>query len=995
MSEVSFGNKSFPPSGLDGNFYYSPLFGIFLALPEWEALLAIVSTTIIILGTIVGNILVIMSVFTHTPLKITPNFFIVSLAAADLTVSMCVLPLNVAYMVVGRWIFGSILCKMWLTSDVLCCTASILNLCAIALDRYYALHDPIKHAQRRSVRNVLAKVLVVWVMSMGICFPPLFGWNDWPDAFTPDTPCRLTEEKGYVIYSAMGSFYIPLGIIMFVYLKIYQNTRLRLRSRAKAAHVTSLHHPPSEHCPTQKRSLQLEHKQPVGGARARLKVTLQEQVELVNGHPIYSEVAIGASAIVDPAQGQQGSTSGPKRVATVRTHILAKVKQKHSKMYQKSFKNRGSLRSKTGSVRPEEETSTLDEPDHLLASADCLKHSKCDQGTQVTKSSFQRAPSTAVEAPGPDLPSSTPDNTVYRFINEKAKISLAKERKAARTMTVIVTTFIVCWLPFFLMYVITPFCSICAPPSPKVVQVITWLGYVNSTLNPIIYTIFNLDFRIAFSRIMTDLLSSGAIIMASMPTGLQNSIERIYCEFADLPDEVMLDIFEELGRTSLRTLITVSQVSRRCHRLACQVLGRNNWSERLFALANPDARREVSRALVDNSSSLEEPPYPLFMLRLGGFYAPRHREPCLEPLASLSLKETMMKLTGTWPQITRVRINGELVLLGTDMGMVLVWTFAPDRTGATRLPHPLDIWYGNHGAALTHLDVMLSTDGYTPTPERPPWAVPTDFDVVVSANAMGRLCIHWLLGDENSTWGYRVIHMIDLSTNREPILALNTIGYTLMVATGQRIIIWQVYTEEDRLNVTVERTVNHPHIGAGMWPGSADMGELVYIDTTGRIRCLIRDRVPWGESDDQGTVEPQPWNFTDLLTSSAFLDCQIAVPYNKIFLALDPTNDRFILALRSNQARIYSPFPFIHTYVTAFKYKINTLFLGTANGRVFMYEIARTSELLALRLNCPTCVLFCPEPEPVVHIDVEFVDDATRVAVSQADQLNIFEWFDE
>ena len=50
-------------------------------------------------------------------------------------VAITVLPLNVAYSVLGRWIFGSVTCKIWLTADVLCCTASILNLCAIAMDR--------------------------------------------------------------------------------------------------------------------------------------------------------------------------------------------------------------------------------------------------------------------------------------------------------------------------------------------------------------------------------------------------------------------------------------------------------------------------------------------------------------------------------------------------------------------------------------------------------------------------------------------------------------------------------------------------------------------------------------------------------------------------------------------------------------------------------------------------------------------------------------------
>ena len=65
-------------------------------------------------------------------------------------VAITVLPLNVAYSVLGKWVFGSITCKIWLTADVLCCTASILNLCAIALDRS-----------------------VVGITSIYICPPPL------------------------------------------------------------------------------------------------------------------------------------------------------------------------------------------------------------------------------------------------------------------------------------------------------------------------------------------------------------------------------------------------------------------------------------------------------------------------------------------------------------------------------------------------------------------------------------------------------------------------------------------------------------------------------------------------------------------------------------------------------------------------------------------------------------------------------------------------------
>lgn len=88
---------------------------------------------------------------------------------------------------------------------------------------------------------------------------------------------------------------------------------------------------------------------------------------------------------------------------------------------------------------------------------------------------------------------------VVAHVKRKEKISVSKEKKAAKTLAVIMGVFVLCWLPFFLMYIIMPFCNSCYI-HPKVQDAITWLGYINSAINPVIYTIFNLDFRRAFER---------------------------------------------------------------------------------------------------------------------------------------------------------------------------------------------------------------------------------------------------------------------------------------------------------------------------------------------------------------------------------------------------------------------------------------------------------------------------------------------------------------
>lgn len=86
-------------------------------------------------------------------------------------------------------------------------------------------------------------------------------------------------------------------------------------------------------------------------------------------------------------------------------------------------------------------------------------------------------------------------------LKNQEKISVAKEKRAAKTIAVIIFVFTFCWLPFFCAYVIMPFCERCYL-HPKVLQAFVWLGYINSSLNPFLYGILNLEFRRAFRKIL-------------------------------------------------------------------------------------------------------------------------------------------------------------------------------------------------------------------------------------------------------------------------------------------------------------------------------------------------------------------------------------------------------------------------------------------------------------------------------------------------------------
>ena len=84
---------------------------------------------------------------------------------------------------------------------------------------------------------------------------------------------------------------------------------------------------------------------------------------------------------------------------------------------------------------------------------------------------------------------------------EKRRLARKKEKRATLILGFIMGSFIACWLPFFVLYIAKPLFPRVEIPTQAFV-IAFWLGYMNSALNPFIYTVFNKDFRRAFRRIL-------------------------------------------------------------------------------------------------------------------------------------------------------------------------------------------------------------------------------------------------------------------------------------------------------------------------------------------------------------------------------------------------------------------------------------------------------------------------------------------------------------
>lgn len=194
---------------------------------------------VLIVITIAGNVVVCLAVGLNRRLRSLTNCFIVSLAITDLLLGLLVLPFSAFYQLSCRWSFGKVFCNIYTSMDVMLCTASILNLFMISLDRYCAVTDPLRYPVLVTPVRVGVSLVLIWVVSITLSFLSIhLGWNNTAEAskanHTTQT-CKVQVNLVYGLVDGLVTFYVPLLVMCITYYRIFKIAR----EQAKRIHHIS------------------------------------------------------------------------------------------------------------------------------------------------------------------------------------------------------------------------------------------------------------------------------------------------------------------------------------------------------------------------------------------------------------------------------------------------------------------------------------------------------------------------------------------------------------------------------------------------------------------------------------------------------------------------------------------------------------------------------------------------------------------------------------
>ncbi|KAJ8013930.1 hypothetical protein DPEC_G00034940 [Dallia pectoralis] len=515
----------------------------------WQVVLIIVFTGLLSLVTIIGNVLVVVSFKVNRQLKTVNNYFLLSLAVADLIIGVISMNLYTTYIIMGHWALGNWACDLWLAIDYVASNASVMNLLVISFDRYFSITRPLTYRAKRTTRRAGLMIGLAWFVSLVLWAPAILFWQYFVGERTvPPDKCyiQFLSEPIITFCTAMAAFYLPVTIMSILYWRIYRETQNRARELAglqgfgaragggERAHF--VHHQvggarngnqysektsPGQALPAAFHGLPITHSWRPSSALPDEGNTCHSSTNSWNNNNARMSVDHSGSSEDEEGNGGGIMPQGhaifsivlnlPGMKAAVNSHLMSCEDLRvatEEKPPPRGEEDRKNVLSSTAAANITPTTA----PDGVSADANSYH-----QRFPSPISKIQTTPSIEATNEGALSGSTarTPKSSITfkeaalatKFasrartqITKRKRMSLMKEKKAAQTLSAILFAFIITWTPYNIMVLVNTFCNGCIPQALWALGY--WLCYVNSTVNPMCYALCNKTFRTTFKMIL-------------------------------------------------------------------------------------------------------------------------------------------------------------------------------------------------------------------------------------------------------------------------------------------------------------------------------------------------------------------------------------------------------------------------------------------------------------------------------------------------------------
>uniref|UniRef100_A0A8C5F8V0 Muscarinic acetylcholine receptor n=1 Tax=Gadus morhua TaxID=8049 RepID=A0A8C5F8V0_GADMO len=406
----------------------------------WEVITIATLSAIVSLITVVGNVLVMLSFKVNSQLKTVNNYYLLSLAAADLIIGVFSMNLYTSYILMGYWALGNLACDLWLALDYVASNASVMNLLVISFDRYFSITRPLTYRAKRTPKRAGVMIGLAWTVSLVLWAPPILCWQYFVGKRTvPEMQCQIQffSEPVITFGTAIAAFYVPVSVMTILYCRIYKETEKRTKDLAE---LQGIHY---------------------------------------SADP----------ALAQPQKAIIRSCFSCKRSSKTQDRNQASVACSETDFFGTPPKSNPQKSKKCVSYKFKPVVKDAGGQQQQLQQ----QHGKNGDSKMFSSAESIAAPSTSAAAKPMDA-------TLKSQITKRKRMVLIKERKAAQTLSAILLAFILTWTPYNIMVLISTFCSDCIPV--PLWHLGYWLCYVNSTVNPMCYALCNKTFQKTFRMLL-------------------------------------------------------------------------------------------------------------------------------------------------------------------------------------------------------------------------------------------------------------------------------------------------------------------------------------------------------------------------------------------------------------------------------------------------------------------------------------------------------------